>query len=95
MLSSQAKLRLLNHASWSGFVYILFLMIGIWPIAGFFPSQPPSYDAAQITEMYRSNVIGIRWGIVLVLVGSMIYVPWTAVFRAYSIASLVVLRICR
>ena len=79
MMSTQARLRLLSHASWSGYIYIAFLMVGIWPLAGFFPSQPPSWDAAQIAQVYESNRQGIRVGMVLVLVGSMFYVPWTAV----------------
>jgi len=53
-------------------------MVGIWPLARFFPSQPPSWDAEQITRFYHDNIIGIRIGMVLVLIGSMFYVPWTA-----------------
>jgi len=78
MLSPQANLRLLQRTSWSGYVCIAFLMVGIWPLARFFPSQPPSWDAAQITRIYHDNTAGIRLGMVLVLVGSMFYVPWTA-----------------
>lgn len=78
MLSPQANLRLLQRTSWSGVVYIAFLMVGILPLARFFPSQPPSWDANQINHVYHSNVAGIRVGMVLVLVGSMFYVPWTA-----------------
>ena len=51
MLSPQANLRLLQRTSWSGYVYIAFLMVGIWPLARFFPSQPPSWNAAQITQV--------------------------------------------
>jgi len=79
MLSTRAKRRLLEQASWSGFVYVAFLMVGIWPISGFFPSQPPAWDAEQITAVYHGNVYGIRVGMVLVLVGSMFWVPWTAI----------------
>jgi hypothetical protein len=79
MLSPQAKLKLLQRTSWSGYVYIAFLMVGIWPLAGFFPSQPPGWSAEAITQVYHDNVFGIRLGMVLVLVGSMFYVPWTAI----------------
>ncbi len=79
MLSAQAQLKLLQRASWSGTVYIAFLMIGILPLAGFFPSQPPSWGPEQIAQVYLDNVFGIRAGMVLVLVGSMFYVPWTAI----------------
>ncbi|WAJ43386.1 hypothetical protein OK015_19515 [Mycobacterium sp. Aquia_216] len=65
MLSPQANLQLLQRTSWSGYVYIAFLMVGILPLARFFPSQPPSWDANQITHVYHSNVAGIR--------GSLIY----------------------
>lgn len=78
MLSPQEDLRLLQRTSWSGLVYLAFLMVGIWPLAGFFPSQPPGWNATQITRVYHDNALGIRIGIVLVLVGSMFYVPWTA-----------------
>jgi hypothetical protein len=78
-MSPAARLNLVKHASWSGFVYIGFLMVGILPLAGFFPSQPPSWDAQQIAQVYEQNRMGIRLGMVLVLVGSMFYVPWTAI----------------
>jgi hypothetical protein len=78
MLSPESKLKLLERTSWSGYIYIAFLMVGIWPLAGFFPSQPPSLSAAEIALIYRKNLGGIRMGMVLVLVGSMFYVPWTA-----------------
>ncbi|MBB3600590.1 hypothetical protein FHT40_000223 [Mycolicibacterium sp. BK556] len=79
MMSPEANLRLLRRASWSGFVYIAFLMVGILPLARFFPSQPPSWGAAQIAEIYQDNSLLIKMGMVLVLVGSMFYVPWTAI----------------
>lgn len=79
MLSPQAKLNLVRRTSWSGYVYIAFLMVGIWPLAGFFPSQPPSWGPDEIANVYRDNLMGIRIGMVLVLVGSMFYVPWTAI----------------
>lgn len=79
MLSPQARLTLLKRTSWSGYVYIAFLMVGILPLAGFFPSQPPSWGPEEIAQVYRDNLFGIRMGMVLVLVGSMFYVPWTAI----------------
>ncbi len=78
MLSPRAKFRLLKQTSWSGFVYIAFLLAGMW-LAGFLPSQPPSWNPDQIATVYRTNVWDIRIGMVLALVGSMFYVPWTAI----------------
>lgn len=79
MFAPQARLNLVKHASWSGYVYLAFLMVGIWALAGFFPSQPPSWGPEKITSVYLDNVMGIRLGMILVLVGSMFYVPWTAI----------------
>lgn len=79
MMSPGANLRLLQRASWSGFVYIAFLMVGILPLARFFPSQPPDWGAEQIAAVYQDNASMIKLGMVLVLVGSMFYVPWTAI----------------
>ena len=78
MLSREAKINLLKQTSWSGYVYIACLLIGMGPLAHFLPSQPPTYDPAQIKAVYDSNVTGIRVGMVLALIGSMFYVPWTA-----------------
>lgn len=78
MLTADTKLSLWRQATWSGYIYIAFLMVGLWALAGFFPSQPPSWSAEQITAVYRDNVWGIRIGMVLVLFGSMFYIPWSA-----------------
>ena len=86
MLSPHANLRLLRRTSSSGFVYIAFLMLGIWRLAGFFPSQPPSWDAAHITRIYHDNATGIRIGMVLLLLGSMFYVPRTAMLAKLTAA---------
>ncbi|MCX2930051.1 hypothetical protein ORI20_07190 [Mycobacterium sp. CVI_P3] len=79
MMSPGANLRVLQRASWSGFVYIAFLMIGILPLARFFPSQPPGWGAEQIAGIYQHHASRIKLGMVLVLIGSMFYVPWTAI----------------
>jgi hypothetical protein len=62
MLSPPAKLRLLQRTSWSGYVYTAFPMVGTCPPARFFPSQPPIWDAEQITRIYHDDTAGIRIG---------------------------------
>lgn len=79
MLDSLTTRKLDRLCVYSGALYILLMMIGLVPLAGFFPSQPPSYDAAQISDLYRREHVGIRIGMVLVLLASMFYVPWTAI----------------
>jgi len=79
MISSKANLKLYQFAMWSGYIYIAFLMIGIWLLADFFPSQPPTWNVDEIGDLYRNNYVSIRIGMVFVLFGSMFYVPWTAI----------------
>jgi hypothetical protein len=79
MLSQKGHLYLFQFAKWSGVVYILFLMIGMWFVAPYFPSQPATWSAEEVAAFYRDNLTEIRVGMVFVLVGSMFFVPWTAV----------------
>ena len=79
MIPARSHLKLLSITSWSGYAYIAFLLVGM-AIAGFLPSQPPSYTPQQIAEVYvGENLWRIRIGMVIALVGSMLYVPWTAI----------------
>ncbi|HEX5805453.1 MAG TPA: hypothetical protein VFY31_03825 [Macromonas sp.] len=79
MLTPQAHLTLLKHTSWSGYVYILFLLVGM-SIAGFLPSQPATMGPQEIAQVYLGeNLWNIRIGMAIALVGSMFYVPWTAI----------------
>ena len=79
MIPARNHLKLLGITSWSGYAYIAFLLAGM-AIAGFLPSQPPSYTPAQIAAVYvGENIWRIRIGMVIALVGSMLYVPWTAI----------------
>lgn len=79
MLSRKANYGIYQFARWSGVIYIVLLMIGMWVVAPFFPSQPPSWTAEEVSQFYQENLAAIRVGMVFVLAGSMFFVPWTAV----------------
>ncbi len=79
MISPKSHLKLLSITSWSGYAYIAFLLVGM-ATAGFLPSQPPSYTPAEIAAVYvGENIWRIRIGMMVALIGSMLYVPWTAI----------------
>lgn len=79
MMSPKTRLKLLGITSWSGYAYIAFLLAGM-AIAGFLPSQPPGYTPQEIAAVYvGDNIWRIRIGMMIALVGSMLYVPWTAI----------------
>lgn len=79
MHTPDARLKLLKLTSWSGFAYIACLLVGMG-LAGFLPSQPPNWAPEQIAAVYLGDSLWrIRVGMMLALVGSMLYVPWTAI----------------
>ena len=68
---------------WSGGIYCALLFLGWW-IAGFIPPPSPVEGAGQIAEMYQTNTMQIRIGMVIVMFSAMFYMPWTAI-QAYFI----------
>lgn len=86
MMSPKSHENLVRRASWSGFIYIAMMMIGMIPLAHWFPSQPPSWDADQINSLFHQNTFGFKLGMIMVLIGSMFYVPWTAMMAKLVMA---------
>lgn len=79
MISPAGHVTILKLTSWSGFVYIAFLLVGM-ATAGFLPSQPPSLTPEEVAAVYvGEDIWRIRIGMVIALIGSMLYVPWTAI----------------
>lgn len=46
--------------------------------AGFLPPHHPDWGAQQIAQIYADNPIGIRTGMVFLLIGGVLYQPWVA-----------------
>ena len=79
MHTPETRLSLHKVAIYSGFAYIAFLLVGM-ATAGFLPSQPPSLTPDQIAAVYTGDHLWrIRIGMMIALVGSTLYVPWTAI----------------
>jgi hypothetical protein len=64
--------------AWCGIAYILLLLAGWWLVGGFFPLHRPSASADEIADFYRHGVIGIRLGMVIVMWGAALFLPFTS-----------------
>jgi hypothetical protein len=64
--------------AWCGIAYIVVLFIGWWVIGGFFPLHKPSAGAEEIATIFRDDGIRIRLGMVVVMWGAALFIPFTA-----------------
>ena len=58
---------------WGGIGFLSFFFVGFWPLAHFLPGHDPAASATAIAELYRSNAMGIRIGMVCLLLGAGCY----------------------
>ena len=65
--------------AWAGPVAAVIWLIGLLFLARFIPPIPPSLGPAEVAARYANNTVGIRAGMVCVLVGGALYGAWTAV----------------
>jgi len=75
-----SRLHLLG--AWSGFVFLSLFFVGFWLLAHFLPGHNPSASAEEIAALYQSNTNGIRIGMLLVLFGSVFFLPWNVSINA-------------
>jgi hypothetical protein len=68
--------------AWSGpFFFVLFL-VGLVPLAHFFPAPSPAFSAGKIASIYRHNTTGIRIGMLLEMISCGFLGPWGALIAA-------------
>jgi hypothetical protein len=65
--------------AWAGPVAAIIWVVGLLFLARFIPPIPPSLGPAEVAARYANNTVGIRAGMVCVLVGGALYGAWTAV----------------
>jgi hypothetical protein len=71
------NLRYHRICAWAG-PFCAFLWIIALVAAGFLPPHRPEWGAQQIAQIYADNAIGIRTGMVFLLIGGVLYQPWVA-----------------
>ncbi|NMO91677.1 hypothetical protein [Actinomycetospora sp. TBRC 11914] len=69
----------LRACAWSGPVCAFLWIIGLLFFARFIPPPSPQESAPEIATFFAGNAVGIRWGMVLLLIGGVLYLPWVAV----------------
>lgn len=64
--------------AWAGPAAAVVWLVGLLFLARFIPPIPPSLGAAEVAQRYADNTVGIRAGMVFVLIGGALYGAWTA-----------------
>ena len=66
---------------WSAVAFLVILGAGL-VFAGLIPPPRPTDSAIQIAALYQGNVNGIRFGAILIIIASGLYLPWTVTLSA-------------
>jgi hypothetical protein len=65
--------------AWAGVCSAFLWIIALLFFAGFIPPHEPLWGADHIAQIYADNPISIRFGMVLLLIGGVLYQPWVAI----------------
>lgn len=60
----------------------IFIAVGWWLLAEFVPPPSPELNAAEVAGIFQANVSGIRYGMILMMVGLTFWFPFVAVTSA-------------
>lgn len=63
----------------SGLMFLLLFLVALWFIAHFIPPPSAALDADQVAALYAESGTSIRIGMVIAMIASGFFVPWTAV----------------
>lgn len=68
--------------AWCGILCTLGWLIGFFAVAGFVPPPAPSLNPDEIATIFRDNSVGIRVGMMVMVLGSVLYLPWSVAISA-------------
>lgn len=77
-MDESTKSSLLMFGAWSALIYLVAVFGGWGLVAGFLPATPPSHSAEQIFALYQSDYTRIRIGMVILMFGALIFIPFAA-----------------
>jgi hypothetical protein len=63
---------------YSGYVFIVLLLLGFAIVAGFFPPPSPNASAQTIQHLFQHHTLRIRFGMLISLISSAFLLPWSA-----------------
>jgi hypothetical protein len=64
--------------AWCGVICIVLFFIGAWPLAHILPPHLPSASAAEIANIYQQDVNYFRFGMLVLMVGAALLLPFSA-----------------
>ena len=68
---------------WCGVVFLALVVIGWVVVAGFIPLHSPSATVEQVFELYRENHTRIVFGMLMVMMSSFFWCPFSGVALSY------------
>lgn len=68
---------------WSAVAFFFFWLVGFAFLAQWIPPLAPSDNAEQIANLFRTRTYPIMAGMVLMVIGSALYLPWTALLSDF------------
>lgn len=71
--------RMQTLCAWSGLMFVALLFVGVWFVAWFIPPLAPALDADALAAFYAASPTSIRIGLVIGMIASGFFIPWTAV----------------
>lgn len=83
MMTASAKRRIQMFCAWGGFWYMGILLLGWGLIGGYLPPHSPAASASEIAAIYQGDVTRIRIGLVVMMVGAFMCIPFTAILAQY------------
>jgi len=63
---------------WCGIAFYFLFFIACWPMAKFIPPPSPTLSGAEIMEMYKGNLFGIRFSVAVGYIAALLIIPWSA-----------------
>jgi hypothetical protein len=77
-MDDSMRRRLQACGAWCGIGAIVTLLIGFWVVAGFLPLHGPTMHSETIAKIYQEHPLRIRFGMVILMFGSMLFTPFGA-----------------
>jgi Domain of unknown function (DUF4386) len=62
--------------AWCGPAFLLLFLLGFWVIGGLVPPPSAGDSARQIADFYRTNADQLRVGMLLLLIGAPLFIPF-------------------
>lgn len=71
--------------AYSGLAFAFLTLIGIIVLARFFPPPSPALATPDVVALYAGNLTGVRLGMVSMMMGAGLFIPFTSLITHYLI----------